>query len=504
MSVYNKFELRGLYMKGIAKSSTLPSALCVGGKFCSLLLGLVFMAGCSDSQVETKPVLSQPNVVFILVDDMGFGDVGYNGSEIATPNLDQMASAGVRLDHNYVYPICSPTRAALLTAQNPLHHGIDGPMSDDTGLPLDLKIMPEYFKDLGYQTHMVGKWHLGIGNTDYWPTSRGFDSHYGFLGGWVDFYTHVYAGGLDWQRDGKSLREQGHSTDLFSAEAARVITERDPTKPFLLYLTYNAPHSPLQNPPMDSGLNDQIEPGHRSVYAEMVTHADAGIGRVIETLESEGILDNTIVVFSSDNGGSLGLGASNGELRGSKGSTLEGGMRVPGLVWSPGLIDGGRVLQQPIAVHDWLPTLLDAVGGDSAVVKNAYGQSMWSAIAEDTEVERSVITMGVRENRAVMDWPWKLVVLGNADQDEPPAPELYNVVTDPYEMNNLASAEPQKLAELQAVLNAMPVVESKQDRLGRGANAFYPDGNDYDARLQEARDPWAEAATIGNRARGSK
>ena len=147
-----------------------------------------FLVACSDSAetdmdqsgIHTDTHMnsvSQPNVVFILVDDMGFDDVGYNGSEIATPNLDQMAAAGMILDRNYVYPICSPTRAGLLTGHNPLHYGIDGPMSDDTGLPLDLKIMPQYFKDLGYKTHMVGKWHLGIGNTDYWPTSRGFDTH---------------------------------------------------------------------------------------------------------------------------------------------------------------------------------------------------------------------------------------------------------------------------------------------------------------------------------------
>ena len=164
-----------------------------------VLASMVVLAACSKSVEEdqnateqhvTQEVVStsapvKPNVLFILVDDMGFGDVGYNGSEIATPNLDQMAQEGMTLDRNYVYPVCSPTRAALLSGQNPLHMGITGPIADYANLPPDLKIMPEYFKDLGYQTHIIGKWHLGLAHTDSWPISKGFDSHYGFSW-WLD------------------------------------------------------------------------------------------------------------------------------------------------------------------------------------------------------------------------------------------------------------------------------------------------------------------------------
>lgn len=474
--------------------------------FTLLITAASFLVACSDStEVEQQQAAmpqassseaSQPNVVFILVDDMGFGDVGYNGSEIATPSLDQMASAGMTLDRNYVYPICSPTRAGLLTGHNPLHYGVDGPMSDDTSLPLDLKIMPEYFKDMGYQTFMVGKWHLGIGNTDYWPTSRGFDSHYGFLGGWVDFYTHVYAGGLDWQRgDGVTLREEGHVTDLLTAEAKRVITARDPASPFFLYLTYNAPHSPLQTTPQDSGLNSAAEAGNRFVYAEMVTQLDDGIGQVIDELESQGILENTIVVFSSDNGGATNLGASNGDLRGSKGGSLEGGMRVPGLIMWADHIAEGQVLDQQIAVHDWLPTLLDAVGGDSADAIDPYGQSMWPAIDEGVEMDRGRMILGARENMAVFDWPWKLVRM-DADGEH----ELYNVLEDPYEQENLAQVHPEILSGLEALLAAKPDVPSKRDTANGSASLYYANGvdADYDARLQETRPPWAEAAVRGS------
>ncbi len=445
---------------------------------------------------------SQPNVIFILVDDMGFGDVGYNGSEIATPNLDQMARNGMILDRNYVYPICSPTRASLLTGHNPLHYGIDGPMSNDSGLPLDLKIMPEYFKALGYQTHMVGKWHLGIGNTDYWPISRGFDSHYGFLGGFIDFYTHVYSGGLDWQREGVSLREPGHATDLFTSEAKRVIDTRKPDRPFFLYLAYNAPHSPLQTTPKNSGLNEAVERGNRYVYAEMVTQLDDGIGQVIDELKNQGILENTIVVFSSDNGGSLSLGSNNGDLRGAKGSPWEGGMRVPGLIMWADHIAAGQVLKQQIAIQDWLPTLLEAVGSDSLHIENPNGQSMWSAIDRGVEIKRDPLILGSGSGKAVFDWPWKLVREGDDGEHQ-----LYNVLEDPYEQKNMAQAQPKILADLETVLAALPDVptrrtvnehasssrtNSDKPRKPRGVKL------DYEAREQETRAPWAEAAVRGS------
>lgn len=448
----------------------------------------------------TSESMQRPNIVFILVDDMGYGDVGYNGSEIATPTLDQMASDGMLLDRNYVYPICSPTRAALLTGLNPLHLGVDGPMAVAEELPVDVKIMPEYFKDLGYQTFMVGKWHLGLGNTDYWPTSRGFDSHYGFLGGWVDFYTHVHAGGLDWQREGKSLREEGHATDLLTAEALRVIEARDPNSPFFLYLAYNAPHSPIQTTPTNSGLNDDVESGDRQVYAEMVTQMDAGVGQVFAQLEAEGVLENTLIVFSSDNGGSLPWGASNGALSGGKGGTLEGGVRVPGLVWWPGHIEGGQVFEQPFVIHDWLPTLLDAIGGDASVVDNAYGRSMWDAVAGGAKIASNTVVLGARENKAVFDWPWKLVHLENITAGTKEPLQLYNVVDDPNEQNDLAAQNPEKLAELLAVLEAMPEVASKRALGPNSANEHYATGDnkDYEARLAETLPPWAEAAVRGS------
>lgn len=470
----------------------------------TLVLSLLLVAACGEKQAmssgdsvpDATPV-RPPNIVFILVDDMGFSDVGFNGSEIATPNLDAMAASGLRLDRNYVYAICSPTRAALLSGRSPLDFGINGPMSDDSSLPLSLRLLPEYLKDLGYQTALVGKWHLGLGDRAYFPIARGFDYHYGFLGGWVDFYTHVYTDGLDWQRNGSSLREDGHATDLLTADAKRVIAARDTDKPLFLYLAYNAPHTPLQYVPENSGLNDGIKPADRALYAEMVTHTDAGIGELIVTLEQEGILDETLIIFSSDNGGSLRAGASNGDLSGGKGSTQEGGTRVPGLVWWPGRIEGGRVMQQMLAVHDWLPTLLEAVGGDPLAVEDAHGQSMWAAILKGEQVQRLPTTVGVRNSIAVFDYPWKLLDHTTRGPNGMRSTKLFNVLEDPSEANDLSASHPQRVAELQEHLDAIPAVPSRASTKPPPESLFRnSDGGwNFDVRIAESREPWAESAS---------
>ena len=472
----------------------------------ALLFSALVMTGCSESGQVAQDQTSmpepaamsaeRPNVIFILADDMGFGDIGYNGSEIATPNLDQMALEGMRLDRNYVYPVCSPTRAALLSGQSPLPMGITGPIDDYASLPSDLKLMPEYFKDLGYQTFMVGKWHLGLAEASNWPTAKGFDSYYGFLGGWVDFYTHVFATRRDWQRDGVTLYEEGHATDLMTEEALRII-ESASNEPFLMYLAYNSPHSPLQHVPVYSGLNNYPEISDRSVYAEMVTHLDAGIGRVLNSLEEQGIADNTIVIFSGDNGGALNLGASNGELRAGKRFAYEGGIRVPGIIQWAGQIDSGEVLDQPIAVHDWLPTLLEAVGADPSVVVDAYGESMWPAIAGGERVNRKPMVIGVTESLAAFDWPYKLVQTRDADSGVFDY-ELYQVLDDPTEQNNLTEEFPETAAGLIAVLGAMPEAEiNRLEPVYNNSPRYYPSAITYDARLQPTQEPWAEAVTNG-------
>lgn len=453
-------------------------------------------ASVLDSDLD--PTSSRPNIIFILADDMGFGDIGYNDSEIATPNLDQLALDGMKLDRNYVYPVCSPTRAALLTGQNPLHMGIEGPIDDYSSLPEGVKTTPEYFKDLGYQTHIVGKWHLGLSETDAWPTAKGFDSFYGFLGGWIDFYTHVFARRLDWQRDGVSVYEEGHSTDLMTDEAIQIINSSTSQTPFFLYLAYNAPHSPLQFTPSDSGLNQYPETSDRSVYAEMVTHMDAGIGRVLDAVAQKEILEETIIIFSGDNGGAIPLGGNNGNLRNGKRSAFEGGIRVPGLINWPGQIESGSVLEQPIAVHDWLPTLLDAAGGNPEAVEDAYGQNMWPALSAGADVERNVFIVGAENNLAVFDWPYKLAYV-NGEDTEGFVPSLFNVLEDPTEQNDLSAQMPEITERLLAEIEAMPEPEiSRLEPAFNNSPRYYPEGvPTWDLRLEADLEPWAEAVTNG-------
>ncbi len=473
------------------------------GKYWAVLLAAVILAACSQAPENVTESLEleasqRPNVLFILADDMGFGDVGYNGSEIATPNLDQMAQQGMTLDRNYVYPVCSPTRAALLTGQYPFHMGIEGPIDDYSSLPEEIKTLPQYFKDLGYQTHMIGKWHLGLSETDSWPTAKGFDSFYGMLGGWIDFYTHVFANRLDWQRNGVSVYEEGHSTDLMTDEAIRLIRSQDAAEPFLLYLAYNAPHSPLQHPPSYSGLNSYPETSDRSVYAEMMTHMDAAIGRVLGALEEQGILENTIVVFSGDNGGALNLGASNGDLRGGKRSAYEGGIRVPGIISWPGKIASGAVLEQQIAVHDWLPTLLDAVGSSADQVENSYGQNMWPALAEGVEVDRNITIMGATDNLAVFDWPYKLTYVRDTPDGEF-VTQLFNIIEDPLEKADLSRSHPDMTRRLLAEIEAMPEPEfSRLEPEFNNSPRYYPQGQPtWDLRHEASLEPWAEAVSNG-------
>ena len=321
---------------------------------------------------------ARPNILFILADDLGWRDVGYHGSEIATPSIDRIARDGLELDRFYAQPTCSPTRAALMTGKSPMRLGITQPISKNqtTGLPLDETILPQFLARAGYQTSMVGKWHLGHHTPDQFPQARGFEHFYGFLTGGIGYWDHNQGGGHDWQRDGVDLREEGYSTRLLADEAIRVLETRDRSRPLFLYLAFNAPHLPNQAPEETIAKLSSIEDPRRRVHAAMVTELDAAIGRVIGVLESQGMGNDTLVFFASDNGGLVrdatpkpllafadalvsvfgrpipiaGLdflvanvsdGASdNSPLPLGKGFVEEGGVRVPAAIWWPGQLEG--------------------------------------------------------------------------------------------------------------------------------------------------------------------
>ena len=426
-----------------------------------------------------------PNILLMMADDLGWNDVGFNGSAIKTPTVDSLAAGGLRLDRYYASSLCTPTRVAIMTGRSPLRFGILGPIIDHGGLPLDETTLGEVFQGAGYQTWYLGKWHLGHSKRAYFPSERGWNHTYGSLTGGLDHYSHnsdVLMGAPDWHRNGKPLEEQGHTTDLYTQEALQLLESRDKDRPFLLYLSWNAPHTPLQAEGDYLEQYAHIDDEVRRTYSAMVTHIDDSVASVIAALEQHGLRENTLVVWMSDNGGTPGGGGDNSPLLGGKGSPYEGGTRVPALVNWPGRIEPG-VLSQQMSALDWLPTLLSATGVSATVAKPLDGFDMWPAIAGGESVERGDLVLGSRFGRALFRGKWKYVETvpgwlglgasgsgprrrpggrpgggaraGQGGSAQRSQQALFDVDADPAESSNLAAEHPQLLRELAAAARAI-------------------------------------------------
>lgn len=385
------------------------------------------------------PAAEKLNIVTIVADDMGWGDVGFHGSKIKTPSLDKLAGEGVRLERFYVNPICSVTRAALMTGQFTRRTGVN----NRNGLPLDYRTLPQDFGDAGWQTWMCGKWHLG-GPTDnalkgreFHPDRRGFAHFYGLLGGAVDYYSHENreSGGLDWWRNGEAVKEDGYSTDLLAAEAVKLIRQRDKAKPFFLHLAFNAAHGPLNPPPGSSARKGDA-------YAAVVAHMDTAIGRVLAALDSENLTASTLVVFFCDNGAQEGRGGSNAPLRGAKGGAYEGGVRSAAVARGPGL-KPGTLSQQWMFVGDFWPTFAAAAGISPKPAKPFDGVNVWPALTKGETIQRPGFEVGASD-LAWLSAPWKLI------QQPGGTRELYDLASDPGETKNLAAEKPDIVAKLAA------------------------------------------------------
>ncbi|XP_077512471.1 arylsulfatase B-like isoform X2 [Amblyomma americanum] len=337
-----------------------------------------------------------PHIVFILVDDLGWDDVSFHGSsQIPTPNIDALAADGIILNNYYAQPSCTPSRAALMTGLYPIRTGLHGmavDVADPWGLPTNITILPEYLKELGYETHLVGKWALGYCTKKHTPTFRGFDSFYGYYNSEEDYYTHSIAyensTGLDFWFNMEPLWSLNgtYSTTLYTERAKYIIRNRQKSKPLFLLMSHQAPHGagdpdPFQAPQENVDKFPYIEERNRTVYAGMVDAMDQSIGSVFQALSEAGMLDNTVVVFSSDNGGApWGLHASrsfNWPLRGVKGTLWEGGTRVAAFIWSPRLRRNRTVSHQLMHITDWLPTLYSVAGGNAAKLAKLDGHNMW-------------------------------------------------------------------------------------------------------------------------------
>ena len=439
-----------------ANGPTRRDVLAGSAGFFAAIAGLSSLARQAKAQDKKRP-----HIVYIVADDLGFADVGFRGSDIKTPNIDKLAAEGTILQQFYTQPLCTPTRAALMTGRYPLRYGLQVgviPSGGRYGLAADEFILPQVLKEAGYATRMVGKWHLGHADRAMWPRQRGFDYFYGALVGEIDHFKHETAhGDPDWFRDNEPVEEEGYDTELFGADAVKQIEEHDPASPLFLYLAFTAPHTPYQAPQAYLDRFPDIADENRRAYAGMVSAMDDQIGNVVAALEAKGIREDTLIVFHSDNGGTrskmfAGEGAVGGDLpprndplREGKGSLYEGGTRVVALANWPGHVPAGEATGV-MHVVDMLPTLAGLTGADTAKVKTLDGMDVWQVIEAGQDSPRQDMVYNVDPTAgAIRDGKWKLVWTATL----PPMVELFDLDADPSEANDLSAANPEKVAELQ-------------------------------------------------------
>lgn len=408
--------------------------------------------------VSVCEAAEKPNVVFVLADDLGRNDVGFmGGTEIKTPNIDRLAADGVVFDAHYVQPLCSPTRAALMTGRYPMRYGLQEHVVRpwaSYGLPTEERTLAQALKEAGYETAISGKWHLGHRERKYLPTNRGFDHQYGHYNGALDYFTHMRDGGLDWHRDDQANRDKGYSTHLIGKEAVRFIKETAGKKPFFLYVPFNAVHGPYEAP------KKYLEPygslkGNRKIYAGMLAAMDEQVGKIVEAVEQAGVRDNTLFIFSSDNGGPApGRVTDNGKYRAGKATLYEGGVRVCAFATWDGHLKSGSVVKEPVHVVDWYPTLLKLCGGSAEQPLALDGRDIWATLTEGKPSPHEAILMNTEPSKgAVRVGDWKLVVYREGKRPKGLEPvELFDLKSDPYEKTNLAEKEPGKVDELRRVL----------------------------------------------------
>jgi len=428
----------------------------------------------------------RPNIIVMVADDLGWADVGFHGNQIIeTPSLDRIAAEGTQLNRFYTTPICSPTRAALMTGRDPIRLGVAYSTImpwQNNGIHPEETFLPELFAGAGYQTAMVGKWHLGHAQQTYHPNSRGFEHFYGHLHTEVGFFPPFASlGGKDFQRNGVSIDDQGYESYLLADEVSRYIRERDTEKPFFIYMPFIAPHTPLDAPEDLKAKYADMEDDRgksrskmadntrfmakltrresaRPMYAAVVDGMDRSIGRVLDTLDAEGLAENTIVLFFSDNGGAVYAigGADNAPLRGGKGDTFEGGIRVVATMRWPEKIGAGGKVDSIMSVMDVFPTLLAAAGIEPQTRHRLDGRNLLPAIVEGEHIARENLLFFIAEspfkntvNVTAFNDEWKLVQrIETGFTSVEVSNFLFDINADPNEYQNLALDHPDVVAEL--------------------------------------------------------
>ncbi len=434
--------------------------------------GTLFFALASVSVVAEE---QKPNIVFILADDLGWADVAFHGGNAPTPHLDKLSASGFELLQHYVAPVCSPTRTGFLTGRYWSRFDVTSP-SNKRALPWETVTLPRALQEVGYQTCLTGKWHLGS-KSEWGPNHFGFGHSYGSLAGGVGPWNHRYKQGpysVTWHRNEKLLDEPGHVTDLITKEAVHWIAQRD-NRPFFLYVPFTAVHLPVKEPdPWLAQVPSSIEGSVPRHYAASIMHLDGAVGQIVAALEKAGKRENTLLVFTSDNGGSTSenndtrypgdvypagkLPGNNAPLRGQKGDLYEGGIRVPTIVSWPSKLQAGKS-NVPLHITDWMPTFCRLAGYSTKSTKADLrwdGSDIWPILMGKSSRTSDLLYWTGPDYRssAIREGDWKLIThqLANGQTHE-----LFNLAEDPNETKNLASVMPERVAEL----------EKKQAKLAR-------------------------------------
>lgn len=407
---------------------------------------------------EAKP---RPNIIFIMADDLGYADLGcYGARSIKTPNLDRMAAAGLRLTDGYSNsPVCSPTRTALITGryQYRFRCGLEEPITvTNVGLPSDTPTLPSQLRNLGYMTSLVGKWHIGS-QPGYSPLKNGYDRFFGIQEGGADYFTHRLVMGsfktAGLMEGTAPVQRHGYLTDLLGAKAIEEVELAvRHQQPIMLSLHFTAPHWPWEGPE-DEKLSKQItnslhtDGGSLAVYAKLVESMDENIGRLLSALDRLGIAENTIIVFTSDNGGERF--SDTWPFVGAKTELLEGGIRVPLIIRWPERIAAGSTSSQVMMSMDFVPTLLAAAGAGPELLKGFDGENLLDVlIGKAKPRERTLFwRYNAADQAAVREGDWKYLKIRDRQW-------LFNLAQDQHERANLAAREPQRFARLKAKYQA--------------------------------------------------
>lgn len=439
-----------------------------------VLLGIVLlMLSFSFDVTFAAADKSRPNIVFIIADDLGWGHVGWQNPKVKTPNLDRLAEKGIELNQHYVAPVCSPTRVALLTGRCWSRFGCNGPVrSEPTSLaramPPKTETIATALKAKGYRTALVGKWHLGA-QLDAGPECYGFDYFYGIRTGGCTPLTHKWLGAgpsVLW-REQENIQEEGHITDLFAREATAWVGEESDL-PFFLYLSFTAPHVPLQESDQWMDMYGETAPDKsHQLYWAAISHMDAAIGSVLDEIRKKGNMENTLVVFISDNGSpgqrnlmqvrvnkedylDVTLPGGNSPFRGKKGDLYEGGIRTPALVFWPAVLQPGAC-NKPLHVTDWMPTISALVDYKPTHDLKWDGRDVFSIISGTTASPpaRTLYTKGGR-GVALCSGPWKLIISARGKRQF----QLYNIDKDISESKDLAGENPERVRQLKQLSEA--------------------------------------------------